>query len=400
MRQSMQATAYHRAVLTCLQLHYPDVWNWFTKDSGSPDVSDVARIELLKTAYRLDRETAATLYSLTDSVAAKMELMATITLYQAQHAQALNASLFSLPGEAHIVLHGPVQDILDTTELSALIAHELAHYELHVLGDGVYETVEQILTAMIIDQSAGAPHDRTLRSYRLYTELYCDRRAATVTGDMAACVGALVKMETGLRTISPEAYMQQAQEVLAAGPVESDGVTHPEMFIRARALELWSQCPEGIDEAVKVFVEGPLTLKHLDLLQQRELCELTADVIQTFLNPKWLRSDLMLDHARRFANNLPRPNCRSIDELSATISKCDAEIRSYFCYVLLDFVTYDSELEEGPLAAAFLLSEQLGLFAEFQQICYSELKLGKRALEKVARDATKILAAAEKEFTA
>ena len=66
--------------------------------------------------------------------------------------------------------------------------------------------------------------------------------------------------------------------------------------------------------------------------------------------------------------------------------------------MLLDFVTCDPDLEEGPLAAAYLLSEQLDLSTEFQRHCAAELKLGKRALENIFRDAADIVSQAEKEL--
>ena len=403
----LMPTAYHCAVLQCLKQHYTDVWDWFSSHVRRPDTAEKVRVELLKSAYRLDRDSSDDLYQIVDTVARKMKLRATITLYQGRQAPTLNAAMLSLPDEAHLVLQGSVLETLDATELEALIVHELAHFELNNLDGGCYDIGEQVLQALSANSFSGdTPHERTLRSYRLYTELFCDRRAAQLTGDYAACVRALVKMETGLQKVNAAAYIKQADEVLTAGKqgkvsVESEGLTHPEMYIRAKALHLWQTDPEHVDQLVRPFVEGSLKLQHMDILQQHELCVVTNQFLQAFLSPKWLRTKIMLGYLARFeTDNVSRTarTARTTEELRQWISNGDEKLRSYFCYLLLDFVTCDPDLEEGPLAAAYHLSEELDLSAEFQRHCVAELKLGKRALENIFRDAADIVLQAEKEL--
>ena len=357
----MQVTTYHRALLNYLQTQEEDLWKWFSSHQARNESADAVRLDLLKTAYRIDRESAADLYQLADSVAEKMGLESNVTLYQAQHAAGLNASLAWLPHDAHVVLYGPVQETLSTAELSALLAHELAHHELYTIDDGAYLVMEQVLSAMISDQAADAPHDRTWRSHRLYTELYCDRRAAAVTGDIDACVCALVKMETGLKEVSAAAYCKQAEEVLSNGLKGSEGITHPEMFLRAKALQLWHDDPDGADQNLRELIEGPLELKQLDLLRQQQMQKLTRQFLNSFLNVEWLRTDLVLGHAKRFFEGFTlAKESVSRESLKKQMADCDQQLRDYFCYVLLDFVTCDADLEEAPLAAAFLFSEDLG----------------------------------------
>ena len=66
--------------------------------------------------------------------------------------------------------------------------------------------------------------------------------------------------------------------------------------------------------------------------------------------------------------------------------------------MLLDFVTCDPDLEEAPLAAAFLFSQRAGLLGEFRVLVAEELKLGKRALISAETDAEKTVKLAEREF--
>lgn len=412
---------YHQALLQYLKTQETELWKWFSSQKAREESSEAVRLELLKSTYRLDHDSAADVYAIAEQAAGMMGLSASVTLYQAQHATGLNASLAWLPNEAHVVLHGAVRETLQPDELQALLVHELAHHELLTIADGDYLVVEHILLAMIVDQSADSPHERTWRSHRLWTELYCDRRAVDVTQKPDACICALVKMETGLKDVSAASYLDQANEILTNGQTVtgSEGVTHPEMFMRAKAVQLWDDDPSTADDAIREMIHGPLQIKNLDLMQQQEVQLLTEQFVRTFLQPKWLQTDLMLGHAHRFLDTngvvakasvvkllaLPTTAEQSggsdnslSEQLASAFQKCDAELKKFFCYVLLDFVTCDPELEEFPLAAAFLFSGRVGLLDEFRSLVASELKLGKRALQKAEQDAEKTVRSAEQEL--
>ena len=392
-------TAYHRALLDYLQTDEAELWHWFTSNKVRSEAAETVRLDLLKTAYRIDRNSAAELYRTADDVAQKMGLDAPVTLYQAQQAVGLNASLAWLPDEMHVVLHGAVQETLTPDEQTALLAHEFAHHELYSLEDGACLIAEQILGAMVSDPSAAPPHERTWRSFRLYTELFCDRRAAQVTDDIDACVRTLVKMETGLKEVSAAAYLTQAEEVLSKVATGSEGMTHPEMYIRAKALQLWRDSPDDPDEGLEKLVEGPLALQDMDLLRQRKVTELTRHFLQAFLQPALLRTDLTKGHARRFFDDFEFTDAPTVTagELQTALENCDDRLRNYFCCVLLDFVTCDADLEEIPLAAAFLFATEVGLAEEFRDLAANELKLSKRALQKVELDAAKTMTTATAE---
>ena len=390
---------YHQSLLSYLKKEESELWQWFSSNRVRTDSAETVRLELLKSAYRIGRDTAADLYGLVDSVVERMGLQCPVTLYQAQNAVGLNASLAWLPNEAHVVFHGPVQDSLTNDELLALLVHELAHHELLSIQDTEFLIVQQILSSMTADAAADAPHDRTSRNYHLYTELHCDGRALQITDDLESCVSMLVKMETGLKDVSAASYIEQANEVLSKGPTSSNGVTHPEMFIRAKALQLWHDDPGQPDETLPKLVEGPLALRDMDLLRQRHMTDLTLIFLQRFLRHEWMQTDLVMGHAKRFFEDFCLPSA-DIDAvaLKASLSECDAQLRSYFCYLLLDLVTCDADLEEAPLAAAFLFLQEVDMAAEFTPLVKKELKLSKRLLQKVEKDAPKIILQAEKEF--
>ncbi|NQU21004.1 MAG: hypothetical protein HQ567_06940, partial [Candidatus Nealsonbacteria bacterium] len=62
-----------------------------------------------------------------------------------------------------------------------------------------------------------------------------------------------------------------------------------------------------------------------------------------------------------------------------------------YCYVLLDFVTADRDLEEFPLAAALVLTDELGLKDRFVEIARRELRLRKKQLEKIDKGKEELL---------
>ncbi len=409
-------TEYHRQLQTYLQQQRSELWNWFSAGKHRAKAYDTARLDLLKTAYRLDRESNAVLYLQCDGVAERMGLTAPVTLYQAQHCVGWNATLIWLPEEAHVVLHGSLQESLTEREMEALLAHELAHYELLSIDDGAFHIVDEILTAMINDRHAAESNSRTWRNYKLYTELFCDRRAAIVTEDIDACICCLLKIETGQSTVNAAAYLQQAEEIVAQEKAGSEGVTHPEMYIRAKSLQFWADDPSTCDAKVKPLIQGPLSLKTLDLLQQHDLTRSTEELLREFLKPRWLRTNVLMGHARRFfedfsvtesldanrdggmAEDLSATDPAAIATTKTMIAECDEELRNYFCYVLLDFGTCDPDLEEAALAAAFVFANDMGLGEPFNALATTELKIGKRTLQRVQKNAVSIVQDAETEF--
>jgi hypothetical protein len=108
-RPAVEPTRYHRELLDYLRTDEKELWNWIASQKVRDEYAQAVRQQLLKTTYRLDPATSGELYQAAKSAADGLGHATAITLYQAQNATALNASLAWLPGEVHIVLHGPVQ---------------------------------------------------------------------------------------------------------------------------------------------------------------------------------------------------------------------------------------------------------------------------------------------------
>jgi hypothetical protein len=369
------------------------LWEWFSSARLRAEHAQGARIELLKTAYRLERESHADLYAVADHAAAKLRTTAPITIYQSQGAQALNASLAYVPGEAHILLEGPVATRLGREELLAVLAHELAHFALWETEGGDLFVAEQVLTAMANHDRARPSHFQSARLFRLYTEIFADRAALFVTGDAAASINALVKLETGIEAVSAENYLRQADEIFKNEEVQAEKLTHPETYIRARALKLWADRAEEANAEITRMMEGPLSLEELDLIGQARLSELTRRLLLELLKPRWFQSSAALTHARLFFEDFAPAGPEHEDAgVFEEIQAAGSRLQDYFCYVLLDFAAIDPELEEAPIAAGLLASERLGCLHRFEELVMKELGATKKRITKLKKERDRILA--------
>jgi hypothetical protein len=398
---SLQVLPYHSALRDFLKLVDADVWKWFANRRLSPKYAEDVRFELLKSTYRIERESQLSLYEQAEEVARQLGIAAPITTYQSQNPLGLNASLAYAPGEVHIILHGPIATQLTPAEVRAVLAHELGHYRLWEDRDGELLVASEMLLALVNDSHSHPAHLASLRLFRLYAEIFCDRAALAVTNDLATVVSMLVKVETGVTEIDPAAYLRQADEIFTRESASTIGVTHPESFIRARAARLWHEQQPDAEALISQMIEGNPALDDLDLLGQQRSSQETRRLIDGLLWRKWFQSDVVLAHARLFFDDYSPP-AKSV-ELNDFIDegrKIPDSVRDYWCYVLLDFVTADRELEEPPLAAALQVADQIGIKPRLLELLRQELKLRKNVLERINKNKEQILAEADRAVVA
>jgi len=412
-RPALEALPYHRAMCDYLKSEETEVWQWYASNKVRQDQAEAVRFELLKATYRVERDEQPKLYEAADAVAERLSPGVPITIYQAQNPTGINASLASLPGEAHIVLHGPVASKLTDVELRAVLGHELSHLLLWQLCDGELLIADQVLAAMTFDPAVRPAHFAAARLFALYNEIFCDRGALLVAEDPLAVISMLVKLETELEDVSGESYLRQAEEIFTKGKPVADQFTHPETFIRARAVKLWAEGDPESNAKIEGMIEGAPALQSLDLLGQTKVAALTRRLVDAALAPRWMRTELTLAHARLYfedytpAEDRPgdssqQPRQRPFDPAAAweplaadDFQTDDRPLRDYYCFILLDFVTADRDLEEGPLAVALVLSERLGLKERFTEIARKELRLRKKQLEKIDRKRDELIEKAD-----
>lgn len=378
----------------------PNRWRWFASDSFASDSTEAVRLELLQSTYRLEESAHPGIYAIARRALSALELDVPVTFYQAQGDLSMNAALCYLPGEAHVVLRGPVLTALDEAELVALVAHELAHYTLWSAHDGSLRVSNEVIESIAAHPGAQPSHRTTALRARRHTELYADRGSLLVCGDPRPVISCLVKVGTGLAQVDSEAYVRQADEIFTRkADTSSEGITHPESFIRARALWLFHQRQAEAEPEVIAMVHGPLAIETLDLLDQVELTRRTRVLVRQVLAPRWFQTEAVLAHARSFFPDAGpvevAPAKEAGDPETAGLSP---SVRDYFSYVLLDFAVVDPSLGEVALAHACQLAERLGLDESFGAIAREELRMTKKAFDLARNQAAALLDKAQSQL--
>lgn len=360
-------------------------WDYFATTKNKEDQLLQFKTELLKNTYKFDPATEHFIYDKVKIVKEKLDLQnLPVTVYQAQYTDELNASIVYLSNEAYIVFSGPITKLLDEEELLAVLAHELTHIKLYSMLDGHLEVADRIITAIANNYSSEASYFETARLFRLYTEIFCDRGAYTVLEKTGPVITSLVKVSTGLDKVNAESYVNQADEIFSANTTtKTSGVSHPENFIRAKAIQLWHDKKEVAEEEIIKMIEGISDLDQLDIFRQKELTQLTRNFLQLFLKPKWFQSTMVISQAKQYFPDFTWDEKAVLNEkLIETIGSAHQSVKDYLGYILLDFALVDKTLEEIPSGWAFQFAEDMQLRDSYDTIIKKELKLSDKKLHQ------------------
>jgi hypothetical protein len=388
----LEALPYHVEAANHLSAHEEALWGWFESDAFSAERAEGVKLELLKSTYRLARADAGGLYALADAAVEKLGLDLPVTIYQRQGGPAeANAALVFLPDELAVMLMGGAADLLSEPEMLALLGHEFSHRLLYTFDDGRYFTAARLLEHAREHPHCASAYRETDRLYRLHSEIFADAGALHVSQDRDAAISCLIKVATGLKTVSPASYLEQADEILEKYKQGSEGLTHPELFIRARALELAASGSGGADE-IGALLRGPLETSRLDLIGQHELSELTRKVIFLIAEHAFMRSERAAILGQRYFPGSYWPDGGDGDALeqaaglAARIAAMGKSTHDYLCYVLLDFATVNpGDENDAGLVWTIELADRLGLYALYEALVRKELKRKKDDLTKMRR---------------
>ncbi|HVW60703.1 MAG TPA: M48 family metalloprotease [Puia sp.] len=360
------------------------IWSFFSAARQREEQLAAFKTELLKNTYQFHPGSDPLLYEKIHIACEKLGLSGlSVTAYQAINEPEPNASIACLPHEAHIVFSGNLLQMLGEAELLALIAHELGHMKLYSLLDGELETSDRIIMAIAGSPDSQAAHYETARLFRLYTEIYCDREAYGVVGDTTPVITMLLKMATGLSVVHADSYIRQAEEIFSSSPaIQSATLTHPENFIRTRALRLWETEAEGAEAAIRQMIEGVMDLDRLDLPGQKTLSELTEELLVSYLHPKWIKTAPVMSLTRQYFPEFSWGRAGEVVRVKTFLDSAHSSIREYFAYVLLDFALADPDLEDVPAGYALRTAESCGLADVFEPIVKKEMSYSDKQWER------------------
>lgn len=375
-----------------LRSREPDVWEAVANSRAVHADADRVRLDLLKRAYRLSPEGEAEHYDMAADAAARLDVRPAITLYQRGAAES-NAALYYIPGEAHIVFQGGLLKQLSPEELRGVIAHELGHYRLYEIEGRSHYHTSRILLDAARHPAAEPVHAVTGARYLRAVELYADRCALAACGALDPVVGGLLKVHADMDKVHVPSYLKQAEEVLSKDVKGAAFVEHPELFIRARALALWLENPEGCEPEIQHMLEGEASLEKLDLLQQAELAEITERFITALLSPAWLRSDAVLGHVRMALPTIA-PGAATLEDALPALRAWPEAFQSYFHYLMLDVAAADPELNDAPMAWMLTVADRAGWLEDFEKLARKELNQTKKKLMDIFKNAEKIASAA------
>jgi hypothetical protein len=377
---------YHENLVAYLKVEERAVWEWSQSADVRKQQADEMRDAMLRQTYRMEPESHPEVYASCHAAMETLGIQAPVTLYQAADGM-MNAALCFIPGEVHLIFYGPILEKLSGEELLALMGHELAHYRLWTTDDGSFYNASRILDHSMSYRDVAPSHRESTRLFSLHTELFADRGAAIVSGGTAAAISVLVKTMTGIALVDPAAYLRQAEELDAKGE-RSDGQSHPEVFLRARALDQWWREVEGTDDWISQRLCGPISIEALDLLRQNELSDLTRSFFVRLLADMGIQSDEVSTQISRYFPNL-REGETALDLATISGNQIDDATRNYFIALMFDCVMAAPDARDELMLVAAKTAKSIGAGELFVAALKRDLKWTKAAADKLVAQAAK-----------
>lgn len=377
---ALEPLAYHRLIVAHLRENEPEIWAWGSSQQVREEQVQEMRSYLLRETYRLDAEAHPEVHADCAAVLAKLEIDAPVTLYQAADG-AMNAALCYVPGEIHLMFHGPVLEKLTREERIALLGHELAHYRLWSIEGGAYYTATTILDHALAYPGAAPSHVETSRLFRLHTELYADRGGAVAADAAGPAISTLVKTMTGLAAVDPQAYLRQAAEAESDARA-SQGETHPEIFLRAQALDRWWRGDADLEAWIEKRIRGPLSLEALDLPRQDEATAITRGFLTRLAAHPAADAEATGNLLRRYFPDWQAGE-EAVSDAALAPERLDGSFRDYLVSLSLDVAMADPDSRDAMLTAGAGLAGLYDGAEPFKAALKRDLKFTKAAIDRV-----------------
>jgi hypothetical protein len=365
-----------------------ETWDFFSSQANKENQLSEFKKELIQNTYQYTREKDTNIYACVDEAKEKLGLSTlTVHVYQAQETGLLNMSVVYLGEECSIIVQGDVFSLLSEPELTAIFAHELSHVWLFRMNNGDFETTHRILNAIVRNNQGEASYIETARLFQLYVEVFCDRGSLLVVEDISCVVSALLKITTGVKQMDASQYLEQIETAFSQSKeTRSERYSHPENYLRAKAIELWQKENTAANSTIEQLIQGKPHLDSLDIFYQKVIAQKTNHLIQLLLKPNWMRTTLTLSHSKSFDINT-HEDVLITKAFTDFIDGANPSIKNYFAFILLDFVTVDMEIKTPALGWALQLSEDLGMASIFEAIIAKENKYTLKKMKSLKAEA-------------
>ena len=373
----LEPLAYHQRLADAVASREKELWDWFRSDTFAEQYKRDAQLRLSKSAIQLGRDGNANngrRYELAEAARDKLGLAGDITLYQSQDVGGTpNAMLHYIPEQITVEFSGRILELLNEEELLDLLGHEIAHYKLYQEEGGRYHTAARLINWICRRDGAQVVWLETARRLSLYTEVYCDIAGYIVTGNRDISIRCLAKTAADFKDADAKTYLKQADAILAQEKTGSQGFTHPELYIRVKAIANREALDaRAFDASLTPLIEGPLDINALDVLGQAALQELTRSLIDSMARAAGNRTDAVMAHARQFFPDYTWSEPPGA--ATGALPDMTPQTRDYLGYVLLDVAQCDQDRVDDLLATALGAARQYDLDSTFRKIARKELK--------------------------
>ncbi len=368
-----------------------NIWSFFSSYKIEETEYENFKTDILKNCYRLGKDLHPKFHQIIDEIKTTFKLEKEVILYQEQNNTQNNAVVYYLNNEVHIVLTGSLLQVLQLEELKVILAHELSHVVLYNIENGDYQCTERIISAITDDIRSPLSYFETARLFSLYTELFCDYGAYLVCQDRDLVISTLIKVHTGLKNVFASEYLEQINEIFEKDKSRSIQESHPEMYFRAKSLELLCNDFEKGKIDIAPLIEGKPKISELDVFSQKKWQQETLNFIQLILSPAFMHSALTNNLAKSYFNEFIQSeiDTQKFNQLKSKIEMATNSMKDYFSFILLDFTMVDQEIYEMALIWTLELSEYLGLKDNFSKIVKKELQLSELRFKDLYKNALK-----------